>query len=436
MNKRIFLTSKRYVYPCFRFRNITKSRLLYRHEKKNSICAIIFFIFLISVYILTFFKSILLRSNDLNVEEIIASPVINMIDVALPSAMDDTLDKFSNSRKQPTLVYTCLGEKVFNVHQTYIWKSLEQARIVGGPSLSIVLIISKAGQTEIVQKRLKRLGVTLIIYEQLLSSASYNATLFLDFHQAFFIQGAMEPGGNLKFNQLTTERLFALHAFMKASGTSDVFHLENDNMLYSDLNNLLHRMRTCQVFLGIPRASKEYAVISFLYIRNAYAIEHFLRFIIDVFRLGPAKAVKYINVTYINEMTFTALYLERFAATPEDSKLSGIVLLPTHLIDRNCCLCNYDGNEEMIVFDARTLGQYFGADYHKPNSPFFWVKTELIDPRGHLLEWKIKNGIRMPYIRGFRIVNLHIHSKRLHRFSSQGSHQTIGKGYNISLVHE
>lgn len=436
IERRYFSINKRhiYLYLCGSF--TTKFKLIYRYAKKNLIRTIACFILFAFLCALPVFRTVLISYDDPHSDHIIISPTINMLDVLLPSSNTINVNDESNMKTQSTLVYTCLGEKAFSYHQKYIWKSLEQARLVVGPSFPIFLIISEVGHTENIRKRLRPLNITLVIYEHLMFKSYHNTTLFLDFHQTFFVQGAMEPGGNVDFNRLTSERLFAIYAFMKVTGKSDVFHLENDNMLYGDLDVLLHRMRVCRVFLGFPRAAREYAVISFLYIRNAYALEHFLRFIIEVFRLGRIKAVNYINQTYINEMTIASRYLDLFSATSEDSKLSGIFQLPTELDSRDCCLCDRDDAGESIIFDARTLGQYFGADYHKPHRPLYWLDTELVDPRRDRLEWKNKRDIRLPYIRGFRIVNLHVHSKRLRKFVSNSRHQITGENFNNSLVHD
>jgi hypothetical protein len=356
------------------------------------------------------------------------------INITIPFMAINSHDDSSYSKNQPTLVYTCLGQEAFTKHQPYIWESLRQARLITGFSLSIVVIMSRHSQTSNIQSGMNQLNVTTIIYEDLLLMNNASFALVSDFRQAFFIQGGMTPNGNVDFNQLTTERLFALYAYMTVNRKSNVFHIENDNMLYYDLTDLMHRMHACCVYLGLTRASLTQVVFSFLYVRSASILEHFLRFTIEVFRLGRTKAMDYLKTEWINDMTITSQYLDLFAATPEMSKLNGISQLPITFNSTNCCLCTSNNNAETIIFDARTLGQYFGGDYWHPNVSFWW-RNDFIDPRGKLLVWtKTQKGLLIPFIKDKRIVNLHVHSKQLERFSSRNDNQPTGKGYNFTII--
>ncbi|CAF2746312.1 unnamed protein product [Rotaria sp. Silwood2] len=204
--------------------------------------------------------------------------------------------------------------------------------------------------------------------------------------------------------------------------------MENDNLLYGDLYHLATRMHACNVSIAIARASVNQAVTSFVFIRNSKAIEHFAKWIVNVFAMGREKAIQYLNTRMINDMTLGARYLRLFAAFPEQSIRTGVFELPTWFYSDNesCCLC-HGPSRTPIIFDACVLGQYFGGTYAAPNTPH-WEKNRLIDPRGLALEWRsspLKN-LKLPYIKGIQIINLHIHSKRLQKFSSAGNNQSKG----------
>ncbi|CAF4900076.1 unnamed protein product, partial [Rotaria sp. Silwood1] len=79
-------------------------------------------------------------------------------------------------------------------------------------------------------------------------------------------------------------------------------------------------------------------------------------------------------------MTIASRYLDLFASTSEQSRLSGIFQLPIEFHSGNCCICINSNEKEVIVFDARSLGQYFAGDYWHPNVSF-WIKSDLVDPR-------------------------------------------------------
>ncbi len=51
---------------------------------------------------------------------------------------------------------------------------------------------------------------------------------------------------------------------MNHTGVSNVFHIENDNMLYVDLYRLAQRMLVCDVRFAFPKAEKDQAVLSFV----------------------------------------------------------------------------------------------------------------------------------------------------------------------------
>ena len=340
--------------------------------------------------------------------------------------------EFNNDASNPTLIFTCLGELAFEKYQPYVWHALRQARMIN-PTVSIVVILSRAAYTTatgtITQDKLKALKITSVFHEDLIES---NALLRL-FREIFFVEGAMEPDGNKKFVQYAVERLVCVYAFMNQSNTLDVFHLENDNMLYINLKHLTYRMHICDVHFAFPKAAVNQAVTSFVYVHSYAYIEKFVRWCIDVFRRGPKEATSYINNSWLNDMTLGARYLQLNAASTTQSRSSGVYELPsTFLTKKNIsCLCKPSYNDEPIIFDACVLGQYFGGTFSQPNNSY-WDRDRLVDPRGKVLEWREdkNNRLKMPYIDAVRIINIHVHSKQLPRFFSEGSDQIVKPNVN------
>lgn len=72
--------------------------------------------------------------------------------------------------------------------------------------------------------------------------------------------------GNQDFNLYTTQRFFALHWYMISQQATDMWHMENDNLLYANLDNLLPPMRACGVGLGVPFTEKMQGVASLIFI--------------------------------------------------------------------------------------------------------------------------------------------------------------------------
>lgn len=344
-------------------------------------------------------------------------------------AMERSLITFNGSiqsmnierTSDPVLIFTCLGSSALSKHQTYIWQSMTQARIVN-PSIKMVLILSKQAFKSNVARKLKKLNITPEINDDLIS----NETLIQDFRRIFFIEDPMEPGGNKEFAQFTLERLLSIYIYMKKNDQVHVFHIENDNMLYVDLYKLNKRMKECRVSLAVPKAAKNIAVVSFMYIRSFHALEQLVEWCVRVFHLGRNGAIKFMKSSFINDMTLTARYLDLLGSTNEQSKTSGVYVLQTEFVDKaqECCLCFLESKP--IIFDACVLGQYFGGTYAKPNVSH-WEPTRLMDPRNETLSWRYLNSqIKIPYIKNQRIANIHVHSKRLEKFSSLGDYQTTG----------
>ena len=325
--------------------------------------------------------------------------------------------------KKPTLILTCIGKQAFSNYQSYIWQALEQARLIN-PNISLVLILSQDAYVDSVVQKLNSIGARIVFVDDLVKS---NA-LLQEFRRTYFEKGIMKPNGNQNFVQYAVERLIAVYAYMNQTGLSNVFHIENDNMVYADLYQLTVRMYECNVSLAMPRATVDQAVTSFVFIRNSRSIEQFAEWCVSIFRMGPEKAVQFLGTEWINDMSLGSRYLQMFAASSEQSTRTGIFELPTRLYSRNesCCICRAS-NRTSIIFDASVLGQYFGGNFENPDASF-WAPKRLMDPRGLSLEWHSSefDDLKRPYIKGTQIVNIHVHSKRLERFSSFGNKQTKG----------
>jgi hypothetical protein len=337
---------------------------------------------------------------------------------------------------EPTLVFTLLGEHASRF-QSYVSVSLLQARRTN-PTVRIVLILNRnvykngtAAGVGSISKFLQSLDINAVFYDELIDS-----NIFMkEFRKLFFVQGAMEPDGNKQFVQFTTERLVVIHAYMVKSNLKNVFHMENDNMLYADLKTLSRRMCACSVTFAMPKAAVHLAIVSFIFIHDAWALEQFVRWCIEVFRLGSEKASSYLGTTFINDMSLGARYLDLRAASLSQTKLTGVAMLPAQFYTGEDTPClwspslqkiKYCGGSsssfierQKIIVDACVLGQWFGGTFHAPGVPH-WEPTRLVDPRGKSLDWRVDavDHLWRPFIDNISVVNLHIHSKQLEKFAS------------------
>lgn len=214
----------------------------------------------------------------------------------------------------------------------------------------------------------------------------------------------------------TTSRFFYMYALMKIFQIKNVFHIENDVMLYEDINTLYNFLldyfkkdsidKICMVQDAPGRV-----IPSIMFFANDNDLEKLNIFISDMFEKSPQ---------FINDMNILGAY---------DNKYE----LPL------------DPNEHLMVFDGAAIGQYLGGvdpknlsenknvlyEYMNPTRGFV-NETALLKP--NVLQFK-KTNVCMDHLdistnmyfvsNGINnnkkyntIANLHIHSKQLYQFSS------------------
>lgn len=330
---------------------------------------------------------------------------------------------------QGCFIYTNLGDSF--EHQSYVWDSLSQTRLFN-PYIAIYLIsTSKAFAEAGVQERMDALRITAIDY------ASLAHVALNKFRDAFFVQGDMSPGGNNKFTQYTSERLLAVFVLMKTFNLVNVFHVENDNLVYFRAVALLQAMDMCEVQLAVPFPAIRVAVVGCAYIRHAEALLPFVEFATNVFMMGRDKAIEYLGTEWINDMTLLGMFYK------ENSLSNNVSELPSRVYTSRHQYSSEESSEEYFlrpvafqegqpfsciaeaipdsIFDSCVIGQYFGGTYHKPGEAF-WQEDRQLDPRGKTLWWRqvslYGTEVRIPFIDNMRIHNLHVHSKQLPKFMS------------------
>ncbi len=331
-----------------------------------------------------------------------------------------------------SIIYSNLGSSF--EYQSYIWVSIRQARLFN-PCTPIYLICSSEAllpasvSEEIVSSRV-----------QTVDYASLSNEVLSTFRQKNYIQGTMSPDGNDKFNQYTSERLLAVWALMDKLQLRDVIHLENDNMLYSAVSDLVSAMHTCDVHLAIPFPSVGLAVVGIAFIRAADALEPFIRFAISVFDMQPPKAIEYLGTEWINDMSLLGKFYHENVLSTFVSEIptkayeartrhlnasrDGYFLEPLPFREGHAHSCIAEALPSTI-FDSCVLGQYFGGTYGNPEKQHYQEGRQY-DPRGKQLWWRTAgvetHQVWVPYVDNLRIHNLHIHSKLLQNYTSLTLH--------------
>jgi hypothetical protein len=199
-------------------------------------------------------------------------------------------------------------------------------------------------------------------------------------------------GGFWKFSMM---RFFYIFDHMVSQALSDVFHIENDNLIFVDFLEALEQFREKSMWCVMD--SKTRCIPSFLYFKDAQIVSRLLGTCInqasiqitDMFALG-----KFRNDTMdeVGNLPIISNYAEPidpiFYQAAPDFK---------------------------FLFDGAAVGQYIGGVDPRNNSGItigFINETCEFKCNKATIEWRDKK----PWLNGMPLVNLHIHSKDLKRW--------------------
>lgn len=227
---------------------------------------------------------------------------------------------------------------------------------------------------------------------------------------------------NHDFWRYALERFLYLDDFIHQHGLNNVFHTENDVMLYFDLTEKLPIFQeNYNGMIATVFDCDERSVPSFVYISNAIPSEKFAEFI----------SVKGLNGS--TDMTLLYEFKERYYKTfsdhlpiliPEYAKQRELKSLAKRIAKSpNPFINNID--KFQIIFDAAAIGQFFGGiDPILGNKgPGFVGELSVFLTHLCTYEWRQDiHGRWIPYISfggtTYPIANLHIHCKNLQAFYS------------------
>lgn len=216
-----------------------------------------------------------------------------------------------------------------------------------------------------------------------------------------------------------TGRFFAIEAMAVKFGLTDILHIENDVMLYSD-GNVLAKMAEEFCDVGILLENDDRCVPSVVYFKNADWLSKLTDHLL-------------LNDKGLDDMVMLAMFYKK---TPSCGTLPVLPpwykgelrsvggATPINPLIYSSEFGTFDG-----VFDGAAHGQYLGGI--SPRNSGYGTKKEgpgMIN--GYCLfrssefehVWKEEQGVRVPYLRyggsEFRLFNLHVHCKDLRKFKS------------------
>ncbi len=213
------------------------------------------------------------------------------------------------------------------------------------------------------------------------------------------------------FWRYTTERLFVLEDFCAWKGVHEVIHLENDNMIYFRLENLLPTLRQEYTGLAAPYLGKGEMTFGILYVKDLAALSN-----LNTFLLG-------MRHTKENEMKLGCHF---FLENSGEADFLPVVSNECEVRDNDVRMATAHGSEFRGVFDAAAYGQYLGGIDERNGDGLnvgFVNETAAYRADQFKYEWThFEGSLRFPTIHrhgnSWPIYVLHIHSKRLEEFAS------------------
>lgn len=205
----------------------------------------------------------------------------------------------------------------------------------------------------------------------------------------------------------TTSRFFYIQAFMQMFQVSNLFHIENDIMMYESFDNICSTMKSDYSSIWMVQDSPNRVVPSILFFPNADLLLKLTNFI----------AIHHENSDrFVNDMDILGKFQPKFT-------------LP------------FDDNSDKLIFDGAAIGQYLGGvdlrntnyelspqDYFHNKTVGFVNETSVFKPNtcnfsrtnietnDHL--YPLKMFLCQRFEKISLVANLHIHSKQLYQFSS------------------
>lgn len=307
--------------------------------------------------------------------------------------------------------YSILFVHLGNQIPVYSKYSLQQARLFN-PSSDIYMIVNKGAiknqeDIEIINNN----NIKIYYCEDLIKSEE---------HKQFLITNSLDRLWREGFWQKVNERFFIVEEFISLFELNNVFHLENDVMLYINLENYMPIFQKYQniaaVFDNDVRVHP-----NFMYIKSYKSLKPLTEFMEEKSKFG------YIDMQILS--LYNQIYGPDYLSSlplimPDYEKIYGFKSISGHTV-KNKEIFTLHFDEFQSIFDGSALGQYLGGrdPILGSETSGFINKSSLYNPSYFDYKWVYdEKNRKCPYIvfndKSYKINTLHIHSKRLELFKS------------------
>ena len=273
-----------------------------------------------------------------------------------------------------------------NALPNYIYDTIEQLRKVFDGNLYFVK--SKSIQMN------DDFDITFVDYEDLLDYPKMQ-----EFKNSNHLQG---------FWDVTCQRLFVLESMMSKYNLDSAFHIENDNTVYINPEEL--DVSKYVDSIAINPTGPAHSSAAFMYV-------------------DTLDALSFVNDKMLHLLQHKEIVQQRFSIDAV-SEMNMLKLLQDDYPDVvKCFPILTEGEyatEDGIIFDCATWGQLLGGipNGHRITAKelqHHWIGFEVYTCEEYEIIWEESDGLRVPilidkYGDRYRINNLHIHCKRIREF--------------------
>lgn len=306
---------------------------------------------------------------------------------------------FFSSLFAHSIVFVHVGSSL----PSHIFTTISQARLFN-KECPIYLIASRSALRN-GQESLKKYKIEAVPYESLERSPKHYE----------FACGRHDRGGE-NFWIYTSERFFYLQEFVSAKNLHDVFHLENDVMIYVDVKDLLPVLHT--YYRGMIAATFEHdrrCVAGFVYISDPYPLVKLMETFptsISIDKTDMETLARFkdqYHKIYIDHLPIVCreFAFDHALSAPLFRESKEVPSFSNHIEDFNA------------VFDAAAFGVYLAgwdAKFHAESNPGEISPNCVFNPSYFSIDWKRdEEGRRIPFVtyngKTYRLNNLHITNK-------------------------
>lgn len=218
------------------------------------------------------------------------------------------------------------------------------------------------------------------------------------------------------FWTIAATRLIYIENFLKEFKLTDVYHFENDVLLYYDLKEHHGKFQDLYKNMAITTGGPDKSMTGFMFIKNSDSLSMMTRFFIDILQVyGIKGTLEKYGMDMVNEMTLMRVY-----GKEHPSQLQDLPILPYGEFSKNFLIFN-------SIFDPASWGQFIGGTMDgipgaKPQDHY--IGRMLKEHPDYTVIFSIDNeGRKIPYFKysnnEIKINNLHIHSKNLNKYMSK-----------------